>query len=97
MGQGLSAIGNEPQEAPSTEQGETGAQEQQEPQGITVEDVVKALLAGINPEELIKKGVPAELIKQAIQLIQQHAQGQAAQQQGQGQPQPQGLSATGMQ
>jgi len=93
QGQGLSAIGAEQQEAPGTEQGETGAQEQQEPQGITVEDVVKALMQGISPEELIKHGVPPELIKQAIQIIQQLAQAQSPQ----GQPQGQGLSQAGIQ
>jgi len=90
--QGLSAMGAEQQETPMMEQGETGAQEQQEPQGITVEDVARALMAGKTPEELVQAGVPVELIKAAIQMLQQQAQAQA----GQGQPQGQGLSAAGM-
>jgi len=91
--QGLSAMGNEQQEMPMMEQGETGAQEQQEPQGVTVEDVAQALMAGKTPEELMQAGIPVELIKQAIQMLQQQGQAQA----GQGQPQGQGLSAAGMQ
>ncbi len=93
QGQGLSAMGAEQQEAPATEQGETGAQEQQEgPKGISLEDIVKALMSGVTPKQLLEAGVPEELIKQAIQIIQQHAA-----QVGQGHPQGQGLSAAGMQ
>jgi len=91
QGQGLSAVGTGQQGTPGTEQG--GGQ--QEPQGITVEDVIKALMQGISPEELIKHGVSPELIKQAIQIIQQLAQAQS--QSPQGQPQGQGLSQAGIQ
>jgi len=91
QGQGLSAMGAEQQEMPAMEQGETGAQEQQEPQGVTVEDVIKALMQGTTPEQLMQAGIPVELIKQAIQVLQQQGQAQAAQEQ------PQGLSQAGMQ
>jgi len=86
QGQGLSTMGA--QDAP--DQQDTGAQQQ----GITVEDVVKALMQGATPEQLLQAGVPEEMIQQAIQILQQQAQ-----QQGQGgQPQqPQGLSQAGMQ
>jgi len=94
QGQGLSAMGAEQQEAPATEQGETGAQEQQEPQGVTLEDVVKALMQGATPQQLQDAGIPIELIKQAIQMIQQQSQGHMGQG---GQQQGQGLSQAGMQ
>ena len=90
---GLSGMRMEQQETPIMEQGETGAMEQQKQGGITVEDVAQALMSGVSPEELMKKGVPVELIKAAIQMLQQQGQAQA----GQEQPQGQGLSAAGMQ
>lgn len=62
-----------------------------------VEQIVKLLQQGVTPEELIKKGVPKELIMQAIQILQQNS----AQQNGAGQMPSQvqgsGLAQSGMQ
>ena len=66
-------------------------QETAEQRGMTVEDVVKALMQGISPEELMKQGVPPELIKQAIEMLQSQMGGQQVP------PQEQGLSQMGMQ
>jgi hypothetical protein len=66
---GLSTMGVEaPTEAP--------VQGGQEGQGITIEDVVHALMNGISPEELVKSGVPVEMVKEAIMMIQQQSQGE---------------------
>ena len=52
----------------------------------TVEQVAELLLSGVDPEELVQKGIPPELIMQAIDLIEQQM---AAEQGGQPmQPQP---------
>lgn len=63
----------------------------------TVEQVAELLLSGIDPEELVQKGVPPELIMQAIEMIEQQM---AAEQSGQPtQPQPappQGLAQSMM-
>ena len=67
---------------------------EQEQTGMTVEYVIKALMQGISPEELIQQGVPIELIKQAIEMMQAQMQ---QEQDGQQMPQEQGLSAAGMQ
>ena len=48
---------------------------------ISVEQVAKLLLQGVKPEELLAQGVPLEVIKQAIALLQEQIQ----QQQGQAQ------------
>ena len=91
QGQGLSTMGA--QDAPDMQQ-DTGVQAPANQQGITIDDVIKALMQGATPEQLLQAGVPKEMIQQAIQILQQQAQ-----QQGQGgQPQqPQGLSQVGMQ
>ena len=68
QGQGLSTMGA--QDASDMQQ-DAGAQQQQ---GITVEDVVKALMQGATPEQLLQAGVPQEMIQQAIQILQQQAQ-----------------------
>ena len=36
---------------------------------MTLEQVVEALLNGADPEELLRQGVPVELLKQAAELI----------------------------
>jgi len=65
--------------------------EQQPQQGeIAIEDVIKALMQGVSPEELIKAGVPAEMVQQAVQMIQQQ------QQQQQEAPAQGGLSQAGL-
>jgi hypothetical protein len=64
-----------------------GAQEQREQIIALLKEVIQLLLQGVSPEELIKKGVPREIVEKAIQIIQQQqAQGGA----GGGQPMPQG-------
>lgn len=46
----------------------------------TVEQVVELLMQGADPKELVEKGVPPELIMQAIQIIEQQMAGQEQQQ-----------------
>ncbi len=50
-----------------------------------LEQVMQALMEGIDPEELIKQGVPPELIMQAIEILEQQMGVQE-------QPSPQGLA-----
>ena len=76
----------EEQQPRQEEMMESPIQEGQEAGGITVKDVIEALMSGASPEELVQQGVPVELVQQAIQMLQQ--------QQG---PQGQGLSQLGMQ
>ena len=66
----------------------------------TVEQVAELLLSGVDPEELVQKGIPPELIMQAIDLIEQQM---AAEQGGQPMqpepaqaPAPQGLAQSMM-
>ena len=47
---------------------------QQTPSSITLEQVMQALVAGATPEELVQAGVPVELIKRAMQMINSHTQ-----------------------
>lgn len=35
----------------------------------TVEEIIQLLMQGIDPEELVAQGVPAELVSQAIDII----------------------------
>jgi len=75
------------------------AQGAQQPQasGVSVEQVVQALMAGTTPEELMQAGVPQEIIMQAIQIIeQQMAQQGGGQPQAPQQPAPGGLASQGM-
>ena len=53
---------------------------------VTVEDLVKLLLQGISPQELVNAGVPAQLVEQAVAMAQQMMaqQGQADMQQDAG-------------
>lgn len=61
--------------------------QQQAPQGggITVEQVMQALMSGATVEELVAQGVDPAMIEQAIAMLEQ----QATQQQ---QPAPEGLA-----
>jgi len=88
--QGLSTMGVEPQGVTV----ENPIQEGQVAGGITVEEVIQLLMSGKNPQELAEVGVPVEIIKQAIQIIQQQVQEQQAQDQ---MPQQGGLSQIGIQ
>ena len=47
---------------------------QQTPSSITLEQVMQALVEGVTPEELVQAGVPVELIKRAMQMINSQAQ-----------------------
>lgn len=38
---------------------------------ISIEQVINMLRQGMSPEELVQQGVPIELIKQAIAMVQQ--------------------------
>lgn len=49
---------------------------------VSVEELVMMLKQGITPEELAQNGIPAELIDQAMMMLQQEVQAGA----GQGQP-----------
>ena len=47
---------------------------QQTPSSITLEQVIQALVAGATPEELVQAGVPVDLIKKAMQVINSQTQ-----------------------
>ena len=47
---------------------------QQTPSSITLEQVIQALVAGATPEELVQAGIPVELIKRAMQMINSQTQ-----------------------
>ena len=47
---------------------------QQTPSSITLEQVMQALVAGATPEELVQAGVPVDLIKKAMQVINSQTQ-----------------------
>ena len=69
----------------------------QQPDMAMIEQVIQLLMDGVDPEELIKQGVPPEVIMQAIDMLEQQLA-----QQGQAQPQqpmqqgPQGLAQSMM-
>ena len=45
--------------------------QEQQASGITLEEIIGMLMNGISPEELVRQGVPVEMIKQAITYIMQ--------------------------
>jgi hypothetical protein len=47
-----------------------------------VEKVIQLLMQGADPDDLVKQGVPAEVIMQAIQIIEQQMAAQQAPEQG---------------
>ena len=63
---------------------QTMAQEAPQQQGgmPTVEQIIQLLMGEVSPEELINKGVPVELIEQAITVIEQQGAAQQAPDQG---------------
>jgi len=80
---------NEQPQLSAMGQGQAGqGQAPQQPQQGTIEQVIELLMKGATPEELLQMGVPEEMIRQAIELVQQH---QAQQEQAQGSV-PEGLS-----
>lgn len=59
----------------------------------TVEEIIELLMQGVDPQELVKQGVPPELIMQAIEIIEQQMAAEEGQQmQAQQAPAPQGLA-----
>ena len=52
-------------------------QQQPQQQQVGVEQVAAMLMQGVTPEELVQKGVPVQVIEQAMMLIQQQQQVQA--------------------
>lgn len=48
----------------------------------TVEQVIQLLMEGMDPEEMVKMGIPAELVMQAIQIIEKQMAAQQSPQQG---------------
>lgn len=61
-------------------QGQPAASEQE---GMpTVEQVIQMLMEGMDPEEMVKMGIPPELVMQAIQVIEQQMAAQQAPEQG---------------
>lgn len=64
-------------------------------QGLALlQQVIKLLMSGVTPEELMQKGVPPEVIQAAIEQIQQEAPRQAQGQTPQG---PVGLAQMSVQ
>lgn len=59
----------------------------------TVEQVIQMLMEGADPEELVKMGVPPELVMQAVEMLQQQM---TAQQQAIPVEQQGGLAAQSM-
>ncbi len=94
MGQGLAAQGQmaeERMEAPQQEMAEQqqgGGESQQE----MVQQVAQMLMQGVSPEELIKQGVPEQVIMMAIEMLKQ----QMAQQGQTPEPAPQGQGLAAM-
>lgn len=81
-------------------------QQQQEAKGI--QQIIQLLLQGVPPEELISRGIPEEVVKQAMSIAQQQQQqqqsapeqglaGQQQQQQMQAQQEVAGLLQQGIQ
>lgn len=84
----------EPQGQGLAAQGAQQGQQQQLQQML--QQVIQMLMQGANPDDLIKQGVPPEVVQQAIQIIQQQ-QGQPQSSDGDVDPQQAGLAAQGMQ
>jgi hypothetical protein len=59
--------------------------QQQGPDMEMIEQIIELLMDGADPEELVKQGIPPELIMQAIDVLEQQL---AAQQGGQQMQQP---------
>jgi hypothetical protein len=72
--------------------------QQQGPDMEMIEQIIQLLMEGADPEDLVKQGIPPELIMQAIDILEQQlaaqGQGQAPQQAPQQQAGPQGLAAS---
>lgn len=49
-------------------------QRQPQPSQMTVQQVIDAIMQGANPEDLLKMGVPQELIDQAMMILMEQTQ-----------------------
>ena len=67
-----------------------GGQEQM----AMIEQIIEMLMQGVDPEELIKQGIPPELIMAAIDMLEQQLAAQGQQQAAQ--QAPQGLAQSMM-
>ena len=56
---------------------EDGLAQQAQQRGPTVEEIVQMLMQGVDPRELLKKGVPQELLMQAMQIMKEQMQPQS--------------------
>lgn len=81
--------------APAQAQGQ-----QQGPDMEMIDQIIQLLMEGADPEELVKQGIPPELIMQAIDILEQQlaaqGQGQAPQQAPAAPSGPQGLAQSMM-
>lgn len=78
-------------------QGGLAAQGQDQQMQQLLQKVIQALMQGAKPEDLVKSGVPPEIVQQAIQVIQQHQQQSQGQNPVQDQQQGAGLAGQGAQ
>lgn len=63
----------------------------------SIEQIIELLMQGMDPEELVRQGIPPELIMQAIDVLEQQLAAEQGQAAPQGMPQqPQGLAQTSM-
>jgi hypothetical protein len=58
-------------------QGQSQQGQMQQQGQMTVEMVVKALMEGARPEELVQMGVPQQMVEQAMMMLQQQSQPEA--------------------
>lgn len=74
--------------------------QQQQPDMAMIEQIIQLLMDGVDPEELVKQGVPPEMIMQAIDILEQQLMaqqgGQQAAQQAPAPQQGQGLAQSMM-
>jgi len=76
----------DPNEGNETATGQDGLAAQLAQEGTQVEEVIELLMKGVPPEQLLKQGIPMEVIKQAINLIMRHQQAAQAEQPPMGTP-----------
>lgn len=68
------------------------------PRQPTIDEVVQLLKQGIQPEELVQQGIPAELVAAAVQiLMKEMGQAGGMQPQTQSAPPPEGLAGARVQ
>ena len=68
------------------------------PRQPTIDEVVQLLKQGVQPEELVQQGIPAELVAAAVQVVMSEMrQAGGMQAQTMPAPQPEGLAGTNVQ